>query len=106
MRYARISTECVNRLLEDGYLLGECEKAYIDEVTMMILQENKDTDFTDEEYINRIITIGRLNLRRATEAERMASVGFSPDPEMDVRPSIWRRVAWFIQSMTGGSRFH
>lgn len=102
MRYVTISTACVNRLLEEGYLLGECDKAYIDEVTMMILQENKDSECTDEDFILRVTSIGRLNLRRATEAEHRASPNCGPDPEVEVRPGIWKRLAWFIQSLTRG----
>lgn len=104
MRYAKISTECVSRLLQDGYLLGEGDKAYIDEVTMMVLQENENVDYSDEDYVEQITSIGRMNLKRATEAERMAQAVCSSVLEDDAKMSIWRRAAWFIQTMTRGSK--
>jgi ligand-binding sensor protein len=106
MSYARISTSCVKILLEDGYLLCEGDKAYIDEVTMMVLQENQDNGLTEEDLINKITSIGRMNLRRVTEAERMVQAVCSPTPEEEMRPSIWKRAAWFIESMTRGPRFY
>lgn len=104
MRYAKISTECVSRLLQDGYFLGEGDKAYIDEVTMMVLKEKEDRDYSDEEFIEQIASIGRMNLKRATAAERMAQAVCSSELEDDGKMSIWNRAAWFIQSMTRGSK--
>lgn len=104
MRYTNISTACARRLLQDGYLLGEGDKAYIDELTMMILTENENTEYSDEEFIDQITSIGRLNLKRATQAERMAQAVCSSVLEDDIRKSFWRRAAWFIQTMTRGSK--
>lgn len=103
MRYAKISTECVSRLLEDGYILGEGDKAYIDEVTMMVLKEKEETEYSDEEFIEQITTIGRMNLKRPTLAERMAQTVCSSNLEEDGM-TIWRRAAWFIKYMTRGAK--
>lgn len=106
MRYAEISTACVKMLQDDGYLLCEGDMAYIDEVTMMVLQENQDSGCAEKDLINKITSIGRMNLKRATESERMVHAVCSPTPEEEMRPSIWKRAAWFIESMTRGPRFY
>lgn len=71
---------------------------------MMVLSENENTEYSDEEFIDQITFIGRLNLKRATQAERMAQAVCSSDLEEDIKMSFWRRAAWFIQTMTRGSK--
>ena len=103
MRYRTISTECEKRFSNQGYSLSDGDRAFIDELTMIVLTENLEGDCTDEDIIQRIIPLGKLYFDPVPE-ERKPEVQHVPENEEDAAPSLWSSLVRFIFSWKPGSK--
>lgn len=104
MKYERISTACVDRLLQDGYIVREGDRAYLDEVTMIALKENEGKDLTDEDLIREVLSISSIYLKRIPETVRPSPAAPGHDSNGYEKPGFWDRAVAIFQAMNGGSR--
>lgn len=103
MRYESISRESVSRLTAQGYSLSDGDRAFIDEITMIVLSEDPEGDRTEEEIIQRIITDAKRHLnpkaekRNTREPSGLGNAGIAS-------PSLWDSVIQFITSRKEGPK--